>query len=88
MKFDNPDAVIRISMELDDHCEQSSSQSVSELGWVGGRHASIGWCVGVHVADALQRLLGDDHRLEEAYSAVIDCIEGHRQHMQKQGEAS
>ena len=81
MEFDNPDAIIRVSLELEDRVEQSHDKAASELGWTEGRHASIGWCVGVHVASALQRLLGDDHRLEDAYDALIDCIQGHRDHM-------
>ena len=83
MDFDNPDAIIRIRMEIEDHVEQTRDEAVSELGWTEEGKASLGWCVGVHVADTLQRLLGDGHRLGEAYDAVVSCIKDHREHLQK-----
>lgn len=79
MKYDNPDAIIRIKMELEEHTDQSCSRSDSELGWRHGERASIGWCVGIHVADALERLFGDDFRLHEAHEALLDIIAMHRQ---------
>jgi hypothetical protein len=74
MKFDNPDAIIRIRMEVEDHVDQGREASISELGWREGEAADIGWCVGVHVMDALARLFGEDHRLESALSAVSDFL--------------
>jgi hypothetical protein len=74
MKYDNPDAIVRIKMELEDHVDQSCSRSDSELGWRPEQNSSIGWCVGVHVADALERLFGDDFRLDDAYDALLEAI--------------
>ena len=85
MQFDNPDAIIRISMEIENHVEQSLDKAAYEGAWIQREQANIGRCVGVHVADVLQRLLGDAHRLEDAYSAVIMCIEDHREHMRTRG---
>lgn len=81
MQFDNPDAIIRVSMEIEDHVEQSHDKAAYEGGWNESEKADIGHCVGVHVADVLQRLFGEGHRLESAYDAVIMCIEDHRQHI-------
>jgi hypothetical protein len=79
MEFDNPDAIIRISMEIEDHVEQSLDKVAYEGGWIEREKADIGHCVGVHVADVLQRLLGDGHRLESACDAIIMCIKERRE---------
>lgn len=86
MKYDNPDAIIRIKMELEDHVDQSYNRSDSELGWRPDQNGSIGWCVGVHVADALERLFGDDFRLHEAHEALLDIIAMHRRDREKPRE--
>ena len=86
MQFDNPDAIIRISMEIEDHVEQSHDKAAHEGGWTKGNKTDIGHCVGVHVADVLQRLFGDSYLLENAYDAVIMCIEDHREHMRSRSQ--
>ena len=78
MKFNNPDAIIRIRMEIEDHVDQARSASVSELGWTEGERAGLGWCVGVQITDALEGLFRDEHFLLEACDAVVDCIDGIR----------
>jgi hypothetical protein len=74
VKYDNPDAVFRVSMRIEDHVEQMSDEVVCEFGWrADSGQAEIGWCAGGHVVDALRRLFTDDRKFKDALDAVIDC---------------
>lgn len=75
--FEDADVTIRVRISIEDNADMSKVVAISELGWRFGEMASLEWCVGVHVADALKRaILQGDRNLSDAAFAVIDCLQG------------
>jgi hypothetical protein len=73
MKFDDADKVVRISISIENHIEQMEDRCDEALGWREGQQANIGWCVGVHVASVLNKILTPDER-KEAWRAIDDSL--------------
>jgi hypothetical protein len=75
MKFEDDDAVIRIQLEIENRREDFLDRVFQEAGW-GEHKASLPWCVGVHIGDAITKLLSEPKHLQECLAAIKDSIEG------------
>jgi len=74
MKFDaDADKVFRISVSMENHAEQMEDRCEEAAAWKEEENASIGWCVGVHVASALSKIL-DPFERSDALAAINDTL--------------
>jgi hypothetical protein len=75
MKFEGDvDKIVRISISIENHIEQMEDRCDEALGWREGQQADIGWCVGVHVASILNKILAS-HERDEALRAINDSLD-------------
>jgi len=74
MKFDaDVSKIVRISIAIENHLEQMEDRCDEALGWREDQ-AGFGWCVGVHVASVLHKIL-DRQELQDAWRAIADSLD-------------
>jgi len=74
MKFDeDADKIIRISVSIENYAEQMEDRCEEATSWKSDEQAGIGWCVGVHIASVLKKLLAPDEQAD-ALSAIRDSL--------------
>lgn len=73
----NKSFTVKLSLK---HYDEEMQETVQEkLFWTAGDQANIGWCAGVHIAAAIERLFPGNHQASErkdCFNAVIDRFEG------------
>jgi hypothetical protein len=74
MKFDADAAkIVRISVSIENYAEQMEDRCDEAMAWKEDEKASIGWCVGIHIASVLNKILAP-HERADALSAINDSL--------------